>query len=256
MQSEFFKNSRSSDGLQTQCKICSYRHKANRRVNPEIHQKDLQRRRNWLKTDKGIASKKLSANSHYNKSKENGRCTSCGINLENRVRAICFECNEKLINRTKARHDSRIALGRCFQCGTEEVIKGDKRPVCKTCFLKLRASSALGDSRFWKILKNKLAEQNYRCVYSGKLLVLGETASIDHILPIARFPELAKEITNIQWVDIVVNQMKRDLTPKEFLSLVEIIHHHENQKPVIVALPNFLPEETNSGLPINSVSTT
>ncbi len=75
-----------------------------------------------------------------------------------------------------------------------------------------------------QILKDKLVAQNYRCVYSGKTLVLGKNASIDHIFPVAKFPHLISEPTNIQWVDFTVNQMKGSLTHTEFVELIKLIY--------------------------------
>jgi 5-methylcytosine-specific restriction endonuclease McrA len=86
-------------------------------------------------------------------------------------------------------------------------------------------------SSLWEGLRDKLIAQNYRCAYTGKALILGVNASVDHILPVARFPQLISDLHNIEWVDLQVNQMKRDLTRDEFLSSIcQILEYSQNQK--------------------------
>lgn len=51
---------------------------------------------------------------------------------------------------------------------------------------------------------------------TGVLLVPGRNASIDHKVPRAKGG--SDDIDNLQWVDLKVNLMKRDLDITEFLS--------------------------------------
>jgi len=62
------------------------------------------------------------------------------------------------------------------------------------------------------------------CPYLGVALTL-ENACIDHRLPMSRFPELAQEITNLEWVSRRANLMKGDLTPDEFRDLCRLVAH-------------------------------
>jgi 5-methylcytosine-specific restriction endonuclease McrA len=62
-----------------------------------------------------------------------------------------------------------------------------------------------------------LIQQNFTCPYTGDKLVLGVNASIDHIKPKKRFPELASDINNIEWVSFRVNYHKYDCTKEEFI---------------------------------------
>ena len=80
---------------------------------------------------------------------------------------------------------------------------------------RLRSSSDLLIAR----AKEKLVDQNWKCPISGRLLVLGVNASIDHILPKSKYPEKAQDIENIQWVDKNVNYAKYDLTQDELVQL-------------------------------------
>jgi len=73
-----------------------------------------------------------------------------------------------------------------------------------------------GKNRGEKI-KHKLEEQEYKCVYTGIVLIPGRNASLDHILPISRGG--THEIENLQWVDIQINRMKTDMTHQEFIQM-------------------------------------
>lgn len=54
-------------------------------------------------------------------------------------------------------------------------------------------------------------------------MVLGDNTSIDHILPVSRYPEKSKDIDNLEWVTLTVNLMKRNRTADEFMELVKQI---------------------------------
>jgi len=91
------------------------------------------------------------------------------------------------------------------------------------CYLKKIARNRLGSNRYWTQLRNKLTQQNYRCVYTGTPLQLGVNDSLDHIYPVQRFPDRAHDPNNVEWVTREINEMKRDRTPDEFLSLIQRI---------------------------------
>ena len=55
-------------------------------------------------------------------------------------------------------------------------------------------------------------------------LEYGVNASIDHIKPLSKYPELNNDINNLQWVDKKINNMKLDMEIDEFLSFVKIIY--------------------------------
>jgi len=97
--------------------------------------------------------------------------------------------------------------------------------VCFECYLKAHASTNLGASRHWTILRDKLISQNYRCAYTGEQLVLGINASVDHAFPKKRFPDLSRDPSNIEWVTREINLAKRDLTREEFISMCSKVAH-------------------------------
>lgn len=118
---------------------------------------------------------------------------------------------------TKNRWDKS---GQCYLCGSLTILPPvpKKRNICQTCYLKRSASSALGSSSLWTILLDKLNKQKWRCAYTGIPLILRENASIDHILPISRYPQYRNNPNNVEWVDWRVNHMKLSMTKDEFIS--------------------------------------
>lgn len=113
----------------------------------------------------------------------------------------------------------------CYLCGTKLILTPvtGKRNICQTCYLKRSASSALGDTSKWPLLLNKLNKQNWKCAYTGIPLILRENASVEHILPVSRYPKYKGNINNIEWVDLNINQMKGTLTKQEFLAMCQLI---------------------------------
>lgn len=121
---------------------------------------------------------------------------------------------------------------RCVLCGGQEnilSIEEDKQPQCETCYLKKTAQTHFNTSEVWILLKNKLQEQNYLCPYTGELLILRKNAHLEHKLPKARFPHLANDIENVEWVMDSINFMKHDKTKDEFLALIHLIHTNTNR---------------------------
>ena len=53
--------------------------------------------------------------------------------------------------------------------------------------------------------------------------MLGVNDSLDHPFPALQFPELARDPENIERVSREINEMKRDRTPEESLSLLRAI---------------------------------
>ena len=163
------------------------------------------------------------------KCKELGLCRCCGKPSRPSL-CFCQDCSTRKGLQLKQREITRREEGFCMRCGKLPPLKSNaskKRPFCEDCYIKNLSGTTLKTPKHWKLLKEKLKEQAYVCVYSGKPLVLGENASLDHIFPVSRFPEKISEPTNIQWVDLKVNHIKRDLTHEEFMNLIESIYHHK-----------------------------
>ena len=162
-----------------------------------------------------------------------GLCLVCGKRPARKDRKTCQGCKEKVTKRARETRPklegARMAKGLCRLCGVRPQLGSmttHKVPMCEMCFYKACSHRALGNRRLWETLKNILAAQNYKCAYTGRRLTLGVNASVDHILPVARFPHLKSDPNNIQWVDKSINFMKNDFLTEEFLGLVKEIAAH------------------------------
>lgn len=70
-----------------------------------------------------------------------------------------------------------------------------------------------------------IERQRFRCAISGRELT-PETASLDHIVPLARGGK--HELENVWAVDYQVNMAKGALSVEEFVALCrEIVHHQD-----------------------------
>jgi CRISPR/Cas system Type II protein with McrA/HNH and RuvC-like nuclease domain len=77
-----------------------------------------------------------------------------------------------------------------------------------------------------KLLEIKFEEQRGICPYTGEKLIVGKNCSLDHILPRSRFPDLAEDLHNVEWVSEAANHMKWDLTKDEFFAKCALILQH------------------------------
>jgi hypothetical protein len=192
-----------------------------------------------------------------------GACYACGADTLDSGLSRCEPCREALKQRDKARKDARRALGLCVNCDDQAIAgrsrcqrhlarstgytltfqkkrsekgtcckcDGDVLPslksaperLCETCYLKKTARRYLGSNRRWRDLLSLLEGQRWRCAYTGEILVLGVNDSVDHSYPVSAYPDLAGEITNLEWITREINVMKRDRTPEQFMALMASI---------------------------------
>lgn len=156
------------------------------------------------------------------KLKKQGLCSHCRHPIEDKKYVRCSKCRAKA---NKARLDKIKRLrkkGICI-CGKPiEVRKKDG--MCKVCWFKRISLSGTGSRKNWLTIKNLLEKQNYQCSYSGKNLVVGKNASLDHIVPISKGGD--NSIRNLQWIDLQINVMKRNIVHKKFLSIIKEIYSH------------------------------
>lgn len=150
--------------------------------------------------------------------KKNKQCLQCGKRLEDNDKSYCKECKRK--HNINAKNIIRIAIENrvCYRCKGNIDITGT---LCKACWLKRKARDYLGKSSMWTILDRKLEEQKYKCAYTGRKLVLGVNASIDHKTPICRGG--GRSSRNLQWVLRDINLMKNNRTDKEFVYDIKTI---------------------------------
>ncbi len=141
-------------------------------------------------------------------------CSKCP-NPRDSSLTTCKSCTALSSIYSKKKRQVRIDQGLCAQCSTP-IVK-NKSHLCACCMLKQMSKKALDTPKHWVLIKELLEKQNYLCAYTGEKLILGENASIDHIIPKARGGE--NKIENLQWTTLEVNLAKRDLTHEEFLNM-------------------------------------
>ena len=181
----------------------------------------------------------------YLKRKLNSLCVRCGKDIDNKF-THCSVCILKRINKNKRKYDKRKIEGRCLKNGCigpcqcqlkfttwQKQVRADrvlnnlcvdgcgqktigKSKYCLDCFCKAASRNAIGSNLLAKELKNKLIEQDFTCIYSGRKLVPGINASIDHITPVSK--NGLDNINNLQWIDTQINTMKTDMDHDDFLS--------------------------------------
>ena len=113
----------------------------------------------------------------------------------------------------------RSQNGYCKGCSSPRL--SNSNTYCEKHYFMKTSKNNLGDSKHWQALRDKFYAQGCRCPYTGNTLVLGVNAGLDHIKSQSRRPDLAKEISNVEWVDREVNNMKRAMNKDEFVAKME-----------------------------------
>lgn len=115
--------------------------------------------------------------------------------------------------------------GLCIFCNIESL---EYSNLCEKHFFLSLASSTLGDRTKAEDLKHLFHLQDKKCYLTGEKLILGLNASIDHIISQSKRPDLKNNMKNVKWCSKKVNEIKRDLSYKEFIELCKkIISHSE-----------------------------
>jgi len=197
--------------------------------------------------------------------KERGLCVNCG-GTKTTAKLLCEPCSEKSRQWKKDRRDIRLEKRMCQECGSPDLLRGRTRcapcfektlcaatrcrrrkleaklcrecgkvphisgsQVCADCYFKRTAYQRLGNPALWEGLKQKLADQDFRCPYSGEHLVVGVNTSLDHMLPISLFPERSGDIDNTVWTTRCINKMKGTMSRNEFLSAVRAVYSYNER---------------------------
>ena len=119
--------------------------------------------------------------------------------------------------------------GLCRAC-SERPIPGSVSWCKKHWLMQAAARAGLRGFAVWEKIGTLLENQNYTCPYSGRKLVIGENASLDHVNPRSTHPLQIGSIENIEWVDVEVNRAKRTMTRDEFIALCTVIADRAKNK--------------------------
>ena len=154
--------------------------------------------------------------------KEKGLCLYCHQALEDEDKnyAMCSTCRAKVVKARLNKIRNMRERGLCV-CGKPIRVR-DKDGMCEDCWFKDIAKSRTGSPKNWLLIKELLERQGYKCAYTVRELVIGQNASLDHIIPTAKGGD--NSIDNLQWVDLQINVMKNNMSHQEFLSTIKLIH--------------------------------
>ncbi len=112
--------------------------------------------------------------------------------------------------------------GFCYSCKNLPVAGTES--YCKKHWLAQAAWRAgLRGANQWEVISDLLESQGGRCPYTGRVLVIGVNASIDHKKPRSLFPELVGDIKNLEWIDLEVNRAKRAMEKRDFIAVCKLI---------------------------------
>lgn len=153
------------------------------------------------------------------KRKKLGVCVECWDKLD-RVGIRCSPCNEVVVKATTALAKRRRQSGVCMWCADTKVLC-DKYKLCKMCWFKRASLRVVGNFSLGNKLHELYLSQQGKCFYTGAKLKIGVNASLDHQKPRTR--NGAHNIRNFQWVSIIINRMKQNMTHKEFVFNCKLI---------------------------------
>jgi hypothetical protein len=148
-----------------------------------------------------------------------GKCC-CGRERDDLSYLTCSKCRISSKEGYKKRIEG-VNKGRCISC-SDSRLSYNRR--CEVCYLKLLSTKHLGNSSRWGELKLKYDFQQGICPYTGIILVIGNNAALDHIVPKSSGGESV--IDNLQWVYDLANVMKWKNSEEIFLQLVKKIYEH------------------------------
>ena len=150
-------------------------------------------------------------------------CPTCGIEFVS-TRSTKKYCGHRCFRLRLQRNwiNKNRAKGLCYSCA-EKPVTGTVS-YCRQHWIAQAAWRAgLRGKGQWIALEELLKRQGGKCPYTGRVLVLGVNASVDHKKPRSLFPSLIGDIENLEWVDVEVNRAKRAMAKDEFIALCKLI---------------------------------
>lgn len=126
------------------------------------------------------------------------------------ARNICKECDKARVSAARIKAGNE---GHCYSCMKNIPFEGNSK--CEVCYLKDKARDAGLRTEDWEAIKAMFGEQKGLCPLTGLPITLGN-AELDHIKPKIDFPELANDLSNLQWVLPAANRGKWMGSVEEF----------------------------------------
>lgn len=153
--------------------------------------------------------------------------TSCCNFLTTEEGNTCYTC----MGKDRERRRNLVAKGLCTKCSTGIALPPPKshppsetNARCETCYFKgvvqglAKHYHVPDQDALWKGIRALwYSMDEHVCRYFKWPLELGVNTQLDHILPTKRWPELAADLSNMQWISWKANQFKGDRTHDEII---------------------------------------
>ncbi len=162
---------------------------------------------------------------------EDGLCFGCGAQRDGET-VYCSSCKAKHKAKYPARYDIKHsqtrrkrndAAGVCRECGKERYHESN---YCHHHFIANIARPYKIPVDLWEILLQKLEQSDFTCFYTGKQLVPGINACVDHLSSRSQHPDKISELDNLVWCDKWINRMKGHMSYQDFIALCQTIVTH------------------------------
>ena len=125
---------------------------------------------------------------------------------------------------TRRARKIRRRARRCIDCAGQ--LSHPESSYCSVCYLKRTATRHLGGARYWPELEALLLQQRNRCAYTGREIILGVNASLEHVEPVSKAPHRARSTSNFRWVVQEVNLAKHSLSMGDFITMCKDVLKH------------------------------
>lgn len=147
------------------------------------------------------------------KLKENNCCLRCECPFESIEHKKCLE-------EVRSKRKATVKGGYCRSHPSQQLYPNLKS--CLACWFANKAGNTLGSQgKFKTSIKDLIEKQNWKCTYTGELLIPGINASLDHIIPVSKGGK--NKISNIQWITLQMNNMKTNMSHNEFILMCDRI---------------------------------
>jgi hypothetical protein len=101
----------------------------------------------------------------------------------------------------------------------------------KEIFFKNASYRYFKTNKQWEYLIDLWDKQGRKCAITGKPIRPSKSMHLDHILPISKYPQLAGQLSNVQWTHRTGNWLKHNLTPEELFDICKyIVDNYQPQK--------------------------
>lgn len=147
---------------------------------------------------------------------------------------FCDRCRARRRAQNRKAYHERVGRGQCVYCRKASEIG----IFCMTHWFKnVGVPHGLGNKKGIQLLSTVWKEQEGRCAVTGEILVPGNNASLDHLVPKAHGG--TNERHNLQWVLLTVNHMKWDLDYADFIEMCRRVVREQDRKAALKAVENL-----------------